>query len=74
MAKSTAFNCYTMIVYGARMLANIATIVNGMTGAELAPIAQTFMVAMFLNPLILNSLMYDAFLDIYKGLTKVIQY
>ena len=41
------------------MLANIATIVNGMTHAELEPIAQTFMVAMFLNPLILNSLIYE---------------
>ena len=63
-----------MIVYGARMLANIATIVNGMTHAELEPIAQTFMVAMFLNPLTLNSLMYDTFLDICKALEQVIQY
>jgi hypothetical protein len=48
-----------MILYGAKMLATIATIVIGMIGTVLALSALMFMGATFLNLLILNSLIYD---------------
>lgn len=46
-AKTTAFNYYTMTLYGVRMLAIIVTIVIGTTGKHVVHIAPMFMGATF---------------------------
>lgn len=59
MTKITIFNCYTMIHYGGKIYAIIATIEIGQAGHIVAPLAAKFTDATLMNLLTLNLLIYD---------------